>query len=123
VVDDHDGKEKIPIDGEPKYDTPVDTELHKNKEGKKKKRIKKIIYYESDTSSQKDNDSSSKQKPVKTSFTRTPFNYKHISRSSNSQLLFVPFGMPPHFDGEDYSHWSHQMQYYLLDFIHAFGIL
>jgi hypothetical protein len=35
------------------------------------------------------------------------------SRSSNAQLLSTPLGKPPHFDGEDYSHWSHQMQYLL----------
>jgi hypothetical protein len=55
----------------------------------------------------------SKQKLVKTSFNRTPLNYSRISRSSNVQFLSIPLGKPPHFDGEDYSWWSHKMNSHL----------
>jgi hypothetical protein len=29
--------------------------------------------------------------------------------NSNAHLLSIPLGKPPHFDGEDYSFWSHKM--------------
>jgi hypothetical protein len=87
------------------------------KEGKKKKKkkhIKKIIFYDNDTSSsQKDDNSSSNQKTVKTSFNRTPLNYSHISHYSNAQLLSITLGKPPHFDGDDYSWWSHKIRNHL----------
>jgi hypothetical protein len=50
---------------------------------------------------------------VKASFKCTPFNYSHISRNSNAQLLSIPLDKPPHFDGEDYSRWSHKMKSHL----------
>jgi hypothetical protein len=105
-----DEKEKNPIDDKSKGENTVDPRSGNNKEGNKKKRIKKIIYYDSDTSSQKDDNAfTSKQTTVKTSFNHTPLYYSHISRSSNAQLLSIPLGKPPHFDGEDYSWWSHKM--------------
>ena len=45
-------KEKEPIFNEPRYDKPTDSgSSHKKKDGKKKRRIKKIVYYDSDASS------------------------------------------------------------------------
>jgi hypothetical protein len=32
-----------------------------------------------------------------------------IPYNSNAHLLSIPLGKPPHFDGEDYSFWSHKM--------------
>jgi hypothetical protein len=49
VADVHDEKEKIPIYDEPKGEKPIDSGSSKNKNGNKKKHIKKTIYYESDT--------------------------------------------------------------------------
>jgi hypothetical protein len=66
VANEHDEKEKIPIDDEPKGEKPIN--LGSNKKDGKKKCIKNVIYYESNTStssttSQKDDSSSSsKQK-------------------------------------------------------------
>jgi hypothetical protein len=37
------------------------------------------------------------------------FDYSRIPYNSNAHLLFIPLGKPPHFDGEDYSFWSHKM--------------
>jgi hypothetical protein len=85
-----DEKERIPIDGEPNGEKIFGSGSGKRKEDKK--RIKKIIYYDSDISfslPKDDNASPSKQKTVKTSFNRTPFNYSFISRSSNASLLYV----------------------------------
>jgi hypothetical protein len=31
----------------------------------------------------------------------------------NCQLLSIPLGKPPHFDGDDYSWWSHKMYSHL----------
>jgi hypothetical protein len=85
-------KDKIPINDEPKGEKPVDSRSNK-KEGIKKKHIKKT---------------------TKTSFNHTPLNYSHISRSSNTWLLSIPLGKPPHFYGEDYSWWSHKLHSHLL---------
>jgi hypothetical protein len=36
-----------------------------------------------------------------------------IPRYSNTQLLSVPLGKPPNFDGENYSWWSHKIKSHL----------
>jgi hypothetical protein len=38
------------------------------------------------------------------------FNYSCIPYNVNAHLLSTPPGKPPHFDGEDYSWWSHKMR-------------
>jgi hypothetical protein len=104
-------KEKESLFNEPRDDKLTDSSSsHKKKDGKKKRRIKKIIYYDSDASSSSphndDDDSSSKKKPVNQNYS---FDYSHIPFNSNAHLLSIPLGKPPHFDGEDYSFWSHKM--------------
>jgi hypothetical protein len=95
---------------EPKCDKPTDSgSSHKKKDGKKKRRIKKIIYYDSDASSSSPRDdddeaSSSKKKTVNQNYS---FDYSRIPYNLNARLLSIPLGKPPHFDGEDYSFWSH----------------
>jgi hypothetical protein len=95
-------------------DKPTDSgSIHKKRDGKMKRRIKKIIYYDSDASSSSprdDNDDSSKKKPVNQNY---PFDYSHIPFNSNAHLLSIPLGKPPHFDGEDYSFWNHKMRSHL----------
>jgi hypothetical protein len=84
-------KEKETLFNEPRDDKPTDSgSSHKKRDGKKKRRIKKIIYYDSDASSSspRDDDDSSKKKTVNQNYS---------------------LGKPPHFDGEDYSFWSHKM--------------
>jgi hypothetical protein len=103
-------KEKESFLNEPRDDKPTDSSLsHKKRDGKKKRCIKKIIYYDSDASSSSphdDDDSSSKKKTVNQNYS---FDYSRIPFNSNAHLLSVPLGKPPHFDGEDYSFWSHKM--------------
>jgi hypothetical protein len=104
-------KEKESLFNEPRDNKPTDSgSSHKKKDGKKKRRIKKIIYYDSDASSSspKDDgdDDSSKKKPVNQNYS---FDYSRILFNSNAHLLSIPLGKPPHFDGEDYSFWSHKM--------------
>jgi hypothetical protein len=104
-------KETLYVD-EPKGDKPTDSgSSHKKRDGKKKRRIKKIIYYDRDASyssprDDDDEDSSSKKKTVNQNYS---FDYSRIPYSSNAHLLSIPLGKPPHFDGEDYSFWSHKM--------------
>jgi hypothetical protein len=107
-------KEKESIFNKPRDDKPTNSgSSHKKRDGKKKRRIKKIIYYDSDASSSSpmdDDDSSSKKKTVNQNYS---FDYSRISYNSNAHLLSIPLGKPPHFDGEDYSFWSHKMRSHL----------
>jgi hypothetical protein len=107
-------KEKESIFNEPRDDKPTDSgSSHKKRDGKKKRRIKKIIYYDSDASSSSprdDDDDSSKKKTVNQNYS---FDYSRIPYNSNAHLLSIPLGKPPHFNGEDYSFWSHKMRSHL----------
>jgi hypothetical protein len=106
-------KEKESLFNEPRDDKPTDSgSSHKKRDGKKKRCIKKIIYYDSDASSSspRDDDSSSKKKTANQNYS---FDYSRISYNSNAHLLSIPLGKPPHFDGEDYSFWSHKMRSHL----------
>jgi hypothetical protein len=109
-------KEKESFFNEPRDDKPTDSSSsHKKKDGKKKRRIKKIVYYDSYESSSSprdddDDDSSSKEKTVNQNYS---FVYSRISYNSNAHLLSITLGKPPHFDGEDYSFWSHKMRSHL----------
>jgi hypothetical protein len=74
-----------------------------------------MIYYDSDTSSSSPRDDddeypSTKKKTVNQNYS---FDYSCISYNSNAYLLSIPLGKPPHFDGEDYSFWSHKMRSHL----------
>jgi hypothetical protein len=106
-------KEKESLFNEPRDDKLTDSgSSHKKRDGKKKRRIKKIIYYDSDASSSspRDDDSSSKKRMVNQNYS---FDYSRIPYNSNAHLLSIPLGKPPHFDGEDYSFWSHKMRSHL----------
>jgi hypothetical protein len=107
-------KEKESIFNEPRDDKPTDSgSSHKKKDGKKKRHNKKIVYYDSDESSSSprdDDDDSSKKKPDNSNYS---FDYSHIPFNFNAHLLSIPLGKPPHFDGEDYSFWSHKMRSHL----------
>ena len=99
---------------EPKGEKPNDSSSKKDR--KKKRRVKKIIYYDSDDSSsspKEDDDSSSKKKTVNQNFSKMSFDYTCIPYNSNAHVLSIPLGKPPHFDGEDYSFWSHKMRNHL----------
>jgi hypothetical protein len=108
-------KEKESIFNDPRDDKPTNSSLsHKKKDGKKRG-IKKIVYYDSDESSSSprdddDDDSSSKRKTVNQNYS---FDYSRMPYNSNAHLLSIPLGKPPHFDGEDYSFWSHKMRSHL----------
>jgi hypothetical protein len=44
------------------------------------------------------------------------FDYSRIPYNSNAHLLSIPLGKPSHFDGEDYSFWSHKICSHLFYF-------
>jgi hypothetical protein len=104
-------EKKTLYDDELKGDKPTNSgSNNKRKDGKKKRNIKKSIYYDSDTSfslprDDDGEDSSSKKKMVNQNYS---FDYSRIPYNSNAHLLSIPLGKPPHFDGEDYSFWSHK---------------
>jgi hypothetical protein len=93
---------------EPRDDKTTDSGSSHKKDGKKKRRIKKIVYYDSDESSSSSprDDDDKKKKPVNSNYS---FDYSRIPFNSNAHLLSIPLGKPSHFDGEDYSFWSHKM--------------
>jgi hypothetical protein len=67
------------------------------------------VYYDNNASSsspKEDDDIDSKKKTTKQNYSKTSFNYSRIPYGSNANLLSIPLGKPPHFDGEDYSWWS-----------------
>jgi hypothetical protein len=106
-----DEKEETVNNNEAKGENPIDSGSNNKKDGKKKRHIKKIVYYNSDASSSSpkedhDDDSSSKKKTVNKNYS---FDYSRISYNSNAHLLSILLSKPPHFDGEDYSFWSHKM--------------
>jgi hypothetical protein len=107
-------KEKESIFNKLRDYKPTDSgSSHKKKDEKKKRRIKKIIYYDSDASSSSprdDDDSLSKKRTVNQNYS---FDYSRLPYNSNVHLLSIPLGKPPHFDGEDYSFWSHKMRSHL----------
>jgi hypothetical protein len=108
-------KETLNID-EPKDDKPADLgSNNKRKDGKKKRRIKKIIYYDSDTSSSslKDDNNEDSSLTKKTVNQNYSFDYSRIPYNSNAHLLSIPLGKLSHFDGEDYSFWSHKIHSHL----------
>jgi hypothetical protein len=106
-------KTKESIVNEPRDDKPSNSGTsHKKRDGKKKRRIKKIVYYDNDesSSSPRDDEYDEKKKPVNSIFS---FDYSRIQFNSNAHLLSIPLGKPLHFDGEDYSFWSHKMRSHL----------
>jgi hypothetical protein len=107
---------------EPKGDKITNSGTNnKRKDGKKKRCINKIIYYDRDASSSSprdddDEDSSSKKKTVNQNYS---FDYTRIPYNSNAHLLSILLSKPPHFDGEDYSFWSHKMCSHLFSLHHS----
>jgi hypothetical protein len=85
-------------------ESPPRIKLHRS--GNKKK-MKKVVYYETDSSSPSTSGSNA---PFVTSkcherkkFSKIPLRYPRISK--RTPLLSVPLGKPPIFDGEDYCMW------------------
>jgi hypothetical protein len=89
---------------------------HKShRSGDKKKKMRKVVYYETDSSSPS---TSGSDVPSITSKRHERKKYSKISlrypcNSKHTPLLSVPLGKPPTLDGEDYAMWSDMMKYHL----------
>jgi hypothetical protein len=88
--------------------------------GDKKKKMKKVVYYEIDSSSPStsgsDAPSVTSKRHERKKFSKIPLRYPRISK--HTPLLFVPLGKPPVFDDEDYCTWSDKMRHHLTS-LHA----
>jgi hypothetical protein len=94
----------------------VESSSHKtHQSGQKKKKMRKIVYYETDTSSAStsgfDAPSITSKRHERKKFSKIPLHYPRISK--RTPLLSVPLGKPPIFDGEDYNMWSDKMRHHL----------
>jgi hypothetical protein len=85
-----------------------------------KKKMKKVVYYETDSSSPStsgsDAPSVTSKRHERKKYSKMPLRYSRISK--RTPLLSVPLGKPPCFDGEDYSMWSDKMRHHLTS-LHA----
>jgi hypothetical protein len=97
-----------------KGDKPTDSgSNNKKKDGKKKRRIKKIVYYDSDASSLHQGTT------TKTHLQKRKWLIKIIlsiilTCHTIQMLIYCLFHLVnPHFDGDDYSFWSHKMHSHL----------
>jgi hypothetical protein len=92
------------------------TSSHKShRSGDKIKKMRKVVYYETDTSSPStsvsDAPSITSKRHERKKFSKIPLHYPRTSR--HTPLLSVPLGKPPTFDGEDYARWSDLMKFHL----------
>jgi hypothetical protein len=84
------------------------------RKGDKKKKMRKVIYYETDSLSPSTSSSESSvasKRHERKKYSKMPLRYPCISK--RTQLLSVPLGKPPYFDGEDYCMWSDKMRHHL----------
>jgi hypothetical protein len=89
---------------------------HKShRKGDKHKRMRKVVYYETDTSSTSTSDSDApsvtSKRQERKKFSKIPLHYPRTSR--HTPLLSVPLGKPPTFNGKDYAMWSDLMKFHL----------
>jgi hypothetical protein len=89
--------------------SPSHTKSHQSCE--KKKKMKKVVYYETDSSSPSTSGSNTpsitSERHEHKKFSKIPLRYPHIPK--HTPLLPVPLGKPPMFEGEDYYMWSARM--------------
>jgi hypothetical protein len=88
--------------------------------GDKKKKMKKVVYYETDSSSPSTSGSDASSVTSKCherkKFSKIPLRYPRISK--HTPLLSIPLGKPPVFYDEDYCMWSDKMRHHLTS-LHA----
>ena len=104
------GKEKKSSHHKEKKENSSSHKPHRK--GDKHKRMRKVVYYETDTSSTSTSDSDApsvtSKRQERKKFSKIPLHYPRTSR--HTPLLSVPLGKPPTFDGEDYARWSDLMK-------------
>jgi hypothetical protein len=94
-------------------ESPPRVKSHRS--GDNKKKMKKVVYYETNSSSPStsgsDAPSVTSKRHERKKFSKTPLRYPRISK--RTPLLSVPLGKPPVFDGEYYCMWSDKMRHHL----------
>jgi hypothetical protein len=97
--------------------SPPHVESHRSGD---KKKMKKVVYYETDSSSPSTFSSNAASVTSKCherkKYSKMPLRYPHITK--RAPLLSVPLGKPPYFDGEDYCMWSDKIRHHLTS-LHA----
>jgi hypothetical protein len=80
---------------------------------KKKMKMKKVVYYETDSPSPSTSgaESTTSKRQERKKYSKMPLRYPHFPK--RAPLFFVPLGKPPYFDGEDYCMWSDKMRHHL----------
>ena len=94
-------------------ESPPRVKSHRS--GDKKKKMKNVVYYETDSLSPSTSGSNASsitsKRHERKKFSKVPLHYPRISK--RTPLLSVPLGKPPIFDGEDYCMWSDKMRHHL----------
>jgi hypothetical protein len=89
--------------------------IKSHRSGDKKKKMKKVVYYEtnslSPSTSGSDAPSITSKRHERKKFSKIPLRYPRISK--HTLLLSVPLGKPSVFYGEDYSMWSDKMRHHI----------
>jgi hypothetical protein len=105
---------KVPLgeSGNKVKESPSHNKSHRSGD---KKKMKKVVYYETDSSSPStsgsDTPSVTSKHQERKKFSKIPLRYPHISK--RTPLLSIPLGKPPVFDGEDYCMWSDKIRHHL----------
>jgi hypothetical protein len=109
-------REKAPSkesDAKGREESPPRVKSHRS--GDKKKKMKKVVYYETDSlspsTSGSDAPSVTSKRNERKKFCKIPLRYPHISK--HTPLLSVPLGKPLVFYGEDYCMRSDKMRHHL----------
>jgi hypothetical protein len=101
-----------------KEESPPHVKSHRS--GDKKKKMKKVVYYETDSLSPStsgfDAASVTSKCHERKKYSKMTLCYPRISKCT--PLLSVPLGKPPYFDGEDYCMWSDKIRHHLTS-LHA----
>ena len=105
-------------DAKGREESPPRIKSHRS--GDKNKKMKKVVYYETDSLSPStsgfESASVTSKRLERKKYSKMPLRYPRISKCT--PLLSVPLGKPPVFDGEDYSMWSDKMRHHLTS-LHA----
>jgi hypothetical protein len=98
-----------------KHKEESSSSIKTQRKGDKKKKMKEVVYYETDSSlpstSGSESTSATSKRHERKKYSKMPLRYPHISK--RTPLLSVPLGKPPVFYGEDYSMWSDKMRHHL----------
>jgi hypothetical protein len=98
-----------------KHKEESSSSIKTQRKGDNKKKMKKVVYYETDSSSPStygfESASATSKRHECKNYSKMPLRYPRISK--RTPLLSVPLGKPPVFYGEDYSMWSDKMRHHL----------